>query len=278
VGGAGHDQRGDGPDDDGGGDRRAGRDNAGGLHQPARAFCRVRIAGAIGPRAIGARGAGALVMGADWCSTLRQQLHGILLWLSPVSQNLHVIPGPVKGCSADLAGVPLRAAAILVGMPDLVRPTMAVQASFLAGERAACTADGTPSAWLDRAAADFPAFVRASQEDRVMWGVPMTELWYVSGPAYLGSLAIRHRLTPELRREGGHVGYNVVPEHRRQGHATAMLAGGLALCRARGLAEVLVTCDADNLGSRRVIEANGGLLEPADGAAGDRTCRYWIST
>jgi predicted acetyltransferase len=308
VGGAGHDQRGDGPDDDGGGDRRAGRDNAGGLHQPARAFRRVRITGAIGPRAIGLgalgqgavgqravgqravgprairargagqRGAGALAIGADRCSTLRQQLHGILLWLPPVSQNLHVISGPVKGFSADLADVPFRAAAILVGMPDLVRPTMAVQASFLAGERAACTADGTPAAWLDRAAADFPAFVRASQEDRVMWGVPMTELWYVSGPAYLGSLAIRHRLTPELRREGGHVGYNVVPEHRRQGHATAMLAAGLALCRARGLAEVLVTCDADNLGSRRVIEANAGVLEPAGSAAGDRTCRYWIST
>ena len=157
-------------------------------------------------------------------------------------------------------------------MPELIRPTMAVRESFLAGERAACTADGTPAEWLDRAAADFGAFVAASREDREMWGVPMTELWYVSGDAYLGGLAIRHRLTPELLREGGHVGYNVVPEHRRQGHATAMLARAVILCRALGVTRVLVTCDDSNIGSRRVIEANGGVL----GEAADGTCRYWI--
>ena len=162
-------------------------------------------------------------------------------------------------------------------MPELVRPTMAVAASFLAGERAACAADGTPSEWLDRAAADFPAFVRASQQDREMWGVPMTELWYVSGPVYIGGVAIRHRLTPELRRDGGHIGYNVVPAHRRRGHATAMLADALARCQVLGLTHALVTCDADNTGSRRVIEANGGALEPPAGTAADRICRYWIS-
>jgi len=165
-------------------------------------------------------------------------------------------------------------------MPELVRPTMAVAASFLAGERAACAADGTPSAWLDRAAADFPAFVRTSQQDREMWGVPMTELWYVSGEVYIGGVAIRHRLTPELRRDGGHIGYNVVPAHRRQGHATAMLAGALLRCRALRLTEALVTCDADNTGSRRVIEANGGVLEQAGALPGERPsdhiCRYWI--
>jgi predicted acetyltransferase len=159
-------------------------------------------------------------------------------------------------------------------VPELIRPTMAVQASFIAGERAACAADGTPSRWLDRAAADFAGFVAASREDREMWGVPMTELWYVSGDSYLGSLALRHRLTPELRREGGHIGYNVVPEHRRQGHATAILAAALVLGQARDLTRVLVTCDDGNVGSRRVIEANGGVLEPG---AANGTCRYWIS-
>jgi predicted acetyltransferase len=158
-------------------------------------------------------------------------------------------------------------------MPELIRPAMAVRESFLAGERAACAADGVPAEWLDRAEADFGAFVAACREDRQMWGVPMTELWYVSGDVYLGGLSIRHRLTPELLREGGHIGYNVVPEHRRRGHATAILAEALVHCRALGLTRVLVTGDAGNVGSRRVIEANAGVLaEVADG-----TCRYWIS-
>jgi predicted acetyltransferase len=72
---------------------------------------------------------------------------------------------------------------------------------------------------------------------------------------------IRHRLTPALTREGGHIGYHVVPRHRRRGHATQMLAQAKTVCRRLGLTELLITCGADNLGSRRVIEANGGTLQ-----------------
>jgi predicted acetyltransferase len=196
------------------------------------------------------------------------------LELSPVSHNLHVIGELVKGAFRPYCGgPPAGPTAILGGMPELIRPTMTVRKSFLAGERAASAADGTPAAWLDRAAADFGAFVAASRQDREMWGVPMTELWYVSGDVYLGGVAIRHRLTPELLREGGHIGYNVVPEHRRQGHATAILALALVRCRALGLTRALVTCDDSNAGSRRVIEANAGVLADVT----DGTCRYWIS-
>ncbi|HEY6480243.1 MAG TPA: GNAT family N-acetyltransferase, partial [Streptosporangiaceae bacterium] len=70
-----------------------------------------------------------------------------------------------------------------------------------------------------------------------------------------------------------HIGYNVVPEHRRQGHATAILALALVRCGALGLTRVLVTCDDSNVGSRRVIEANAGVLADVT----DGTCRYWIS-
>ena len=58
---------------------------------------------------------------------------------------------------------------------------------------------------------------------------------------------------------GGHIGYHVVAPWRRQGHATRMLAAGLAQCRDLGLARVLLTCTADNEPSRRVILANGGI-------------------
>lgn len=46
-----------------------------------------------------------------------------------------------------------------------------------------------------------------------------------------------------------------------------------------GLTKVLVTCDDDNIGSQKIIEANGGVLENkiANGNGKPKTCRYWIS-
>jgi predicted acetyltransferase len=48
----------------------------------------------------------------------------------------------------------------------------------------------------------------------------------------------------------------------------------LPVAAARGLDQVLVTCDEDNVASRKVIEANGGVLEDV------RTTkmRFWIPT
>jgi predicted acetyltransferase len=111
--------------------------------------------------------------------------------------------------------------------------------------------------------------------------VPSTFLFAFAGTRIVGRVAIRHALTPYLERLGGHIGYVVVPEHRRQGHATEMLRQSLQIARARlGLARVLVTCDDDNVGSIRTIEKNGGVLESIvtgpDGAPPKR--RYWITT
>jgi predicted acetyltransferase len=100
----------------------------------------------------------------------------------------------------------------------------------------------------------------------------VTELWFVDGTDYIGTVLIRHRLTPALERAGGHIGYHVVPGFRRRGHATQMLAQARVVCHKLGLTEILVTCPEDNVGSRRVIEANGGTLNRiVDGEA-----HYWL--
>jgi predicted acetyltransferase len=101
----------------------------------------------------------------------------------------------------------------------------------------------------------------------------VTELWFVDGTGYLGTVIIRHRLTPALERAGGHIGYHVVPGHRRRGHATQMLAQAKAICQQLGLPETLVTCAEDNLGSRRVIEANGGTSTGSSMAKPTTGCR-----
>jgi predicted acetyltransferase len=110
--------------------------------------------------------------------------------------------------------------------------------------------------------------------------VPSTFLFAFSGTAIVGRASIRHCLNPYLERFSGHIGYVVVPEHRRQGYATAILRQALLIAHHKlGLTRVLVTCDDDNVGSIRTIERNGVVLENiVPGPDGDMPKRrYWIA-
>lgn len=99
-------------------------------------------------------------------------------------------------------------------------------------------------------------------------------LWWISGDEYLGRISIRHRLTTSLREIGGHIGYDIRPSARQRGYATAMLAAALPVAHSLRIDPALLTCDEDNLASRKVIEANGGMLEDK---SGDKV-RYWVPT
>jgi predicted acetyltransferase len=176
-------------------------------------------------------------------------------------------------------------------MPQLIVPDVRCHRSFLAamaefeaegrrgdgsmiGQRLAAFGDR----WDSSAGfAEYVAFERADahpETARPEGHVPCTNLWWVDGAEYLGRIAIRHRLTHFLRRLGGHIGYDVRRSRRREGHATAMLAAALPAAHALDIDPVLITCDTDNLGSRRVIEANGGVLE--DEVEGK--LRFWVPT
>lgn len=50
----------------------------------------------------------------------------------------------------------------------------------------------------------------------------------------------------------------------------------LEQCKAYGLKEVLVTCDATNEGSRRSIIRNRGVFEKTVHVDGSDIHRYWI--
>jgi predicted acetyltransferase len=95
----------------------------------------------------------------------------------------------------------------------------------------------------------------------------------------VGRSSIRFRLNDFLAREGGHIGYGVLAEHRRRGYATEMLRQSLVIARAGGVERALVTCDDDNVASAVIIERCGGVLEsvvePRDGGTPLR--RYWIA-
>jgi predicted acetyltransferase len=104
--------------------------------------------------------------------------------------------------------------------------------------------------------------------------VPSTTFWYVDGDEYIGRLAIRHRLTPSLLDVGGHIGYDIRASRRREGHGTAMVFEALRYAYGLGIDPALVTCDEDNVGSQKVIEACGGVYEDVRGGK----LRYWIPT
>lgn len=129
--------------------------------------------------------------------------------------------------------------------------------------------------------ADYTALLKGYETGQNLpegW-LPSTSLCGFVGNDLVGRINIRHGLNDHLRQFGGHIGYGVVPPFRKKGYATEMLRRSLPLARDLGIEKILVTCDDNNLGSIKTIEACGGVLEnkiPAgDGKPMKR--RYWIS-
>jgi predicted acetyltransferase len=77
------------------------------------------------------------------------------------------------------------------------------------------------------------------------------------------------------------VSYAVVPWKSRNGYARRALAGLLPRARRLGLERLLVTTHEDNLPSRRVIEATGGVLTakvPHPDQPGKFRLQFWLTT
>lgn len=96
---------------------------------------------------------------------------------------------------------------------------------------------------------------------------------------FIGEITIRHRLTEDLSRYGGHIGYGVRFSQWNKGFGTQMLALALEEAKKLGLSKVLITCNDDNAGSARIMEKNGFLLaDKVENSVDGRsfiTRRYW---
>lgn len=118
-------------------------------------------------------------------------------------------------------------------------------------------------------------------DGRVVERIPGRIFWMWDG-GFCGAINIRYVPgTEDLPSHvSGHIGYSVVPWKQRLGYGTRALAMLLSSVRAiTGLPRVLITCDEDNAGSRKVIETNGGVFsgtEPSE-RPGVSKLRFWIT-
>lgn len=108
--------------------------------------------------------------------------------------------------------------------------------------------------------------------------VPDSTFWLVNERnRVMGAVNIRHQLSPFLLHAGGHIGYGIRPSERGKGYAIKMLNLALVEARKLGIQEVLVVCDAENVGSERTILRNGGIRdEDFVEEDGQVIKRFWI--
>ena len=101
--------------------------------------------------------------------------------------------------------------------------------------------------------------------------------WLVDNQHRVLGANIRHQLTEYLYNAGGHIGYGIRPLERWKGYATKLLELSLIEAKKLGINDVLVVCDAGNVGSERTIIKNGGRPD-TDYIEEDGNVikRYWI--
>jgi predicted acetyltransferase len=101
--------------------------------------------------------------------------------------------------------------------------------------------------------------------------------------AGMGRINLRSASTAHIEQYGGHIGYDVEPEHRGHRYAARSVRLLIPLARRLGLDPLWITCDPENTASRRTLEIAGAefveIVEvPADCAINKsghpRKCRY----
>ena len=111
--------------------------------------------------------------------------------------------------------------------------------------------------------------------------VPSYDYFFVDDDKFIGVVHIRIKLTPNLFRLGGHIGYGINPKYWNKGYGTKLLR--MTLDNYKDLIyedRILITCDDTNIASAKIIETNGGVLdnkiENTDDGEVFLTRRYWI--
>jgi predicted acetyltransferase len=168
----------------------------------------------------------------------------------------------------------------MMNKPFLIRPSIEYKDSFIAAVRE-FEKEGIRPPWnynkLEEHFDEFLEVLMARETEPLHGFVPQSDYWLIAEGEYAGHIGLRHHLNASLQRFGGHIGYQIRPSMRRKGYGILQLQLVLPKAWELGLKRVLITCDDNNIGSYKIIEANAGILwDKVDNERAVLTRRYWI--
>lgn len=93
-------------------------------------------------------------------------------------------------------------------------------------------------------------------KDLAQGEVATSTFWLIDKKEVVGVVRIRH-LEVDC---AGHVGYDISPDYRNRGYGLEILKLALEKVKEIGIKEVILTCNVDNIASKKIIEKSNGEL------------------
>ncbi len=93
----------------------------------------------------------------------------------------------------------------------------------------------------------------------------------------IGTIQLRHFLSDELEKHGGHIGYGIRPTERKKGYGKQQLLLVLEIAKDMKIPKVMIICDKDNIASSRTAISSGGTLTGENFHEGKEQQIYWIN-
>ena len=88
--------------------------------------------------------------------------------------------------------------------------------------------------------------------------VPYTCYVFIKENKIVGVGSVRHYLNEYLEKFGGHIGYSIRPTERKKGYGSKALELLINQAKEMNIEKILITCNINNIGSKKVIENNNG--------------------
>ncbi|ADL50724.1 GNAT family N-acetyltransferase [Clostridium cellulovorans] len=84
--------------------------------------------------------------------------------------------------------------------------------------------------------------------------VATSTFWLIDREEVVGVVRVRHQEVDTA----GHIGYDISPDYRNKGYGFQILKLALKKAAKIGIKDAIVTCNIENIASKKIIEKNNG--------------------